>query len=189
MNPAASTQSVKLTYDDYCLIPEDGKRHEIIDGGHYVSPAPFFRHQQILLNLSAKLYEHVKERRIGTVAFAPVDIILSDINVVQPDLLYISSARSAIITKKNVQGAPDLLVEILSQSNRRHDEIVKRKLYERFGVLEYWIVDPELETVKVYRLQDGSYGEPLILSLKNNDELESPLLPGFRCGLDMVFED
>ena len=82
-----------------------------------------------------------------------------------------------------MQGAPDLLIEVLSESNRRHDEIVKRKLYEQFGVREYWIVDPELETVKVYRLIDGAYGKPMLLSRENKDVLESPLLPGFQCDL------
>lgn len=185
MHPTMS--STKLTYDDYCLIPDDGKRHEIIDGGHYVSPAPSFYHQQIVIALLTRLHGFVSQHELGTVSVAPVDILFSDVNVVQPDILFIASDREQIITKRNVQGAPDLLIEVLSESNRRHDEIVKRKLYEQFGVREYWIVDPELETVKVYRLKDGAYGKPMLLSRENDETLESPLLPGFRCGLDDVF--
>ena len=185
MNPTMT--STKLTYDDYCSIPEDGKRHEIIDGGHYVSPAPSFFHQKIVIELLTRLHTFVVQNGLGTVSVAPVDILFSDVNVVQPDILFISSDQEEIITKKNVQGAPDLLIEVLSESNRRHDEIVKRKLYEQFGVREYWIVDPELETVKVYRLIDGAYGKPILLSLENGDALESPLLPRFRCALGQIF--
>ena len=182
-----STSQGLLTYEDYCQIPEDGNRYEVIDGLLFMAPAPFVRHQRVSLQISFRLVEYVKLSGSGEVFYAPCDVVLSENNIVQPDVLYISENRTSIITDKNVQGPPDLLIEILSQSNRQHDEIVKRELYERFGVLEYWIVDPDAETVKVYRLQDGSYGEPSILSRKNNDELESPLLPGFCCTLDELF--
>ena len=99
-----------------------------------------------------------------------------------------STGRASIVTEDNIQGAPDLVIEILSPSTRRTDEIVKRKLYERFAVPEYWIVDPELEIVKVYRFEGGRYVRAAELSLESSDALETPLLPGFRLPLADVFE-
>ena len=90
-------------------------------------------------------------------------------------------------TENNLQGAPDLLIEVLSEGHRPHDEVVKRKLYEHVGVREYWILDPEVETVKVYRLNQGAYGKPAMLSREDGDALESPLLPEFRCALEEIF--
>ncbi len=187
MNPTAPTPAPKLTYADYCLIPEDGNRHEIIDGDHYVSPAPTYYHQQIILRLGTKLFTFVDERKLGSISLAPVDVVLSDHSVVQPDLLFISAARASIITPKNVLGTPDLLIEVLSEFNRRQDEVVKRSLYEKHGVAEYWVVDPELELVKIYYLKDGKYDKPLMLMRDNGDTLTTDLLPGFECGLDKVF--
>ena len=187
MNPTTSTPAPKLTYADYCLIPEDGNRHEIIDGDHYVSPAPIYYHQQIIARLLVKLFTFVDVQKLGSVAAAPVDVILSDHSVVQPDLLFISADRTSIITPKNVQGAPDLLIEVLSEFNRRQDEVVKRRLYEQFSVKEYWVVDPELEIIKTYRLTDGQYRKPYMLMRDNDDTLASDLLPGFTCDLAEIF--
>jgi len=147
---------VKLTVEDYMLFPDDGKRHEIIDGEHYMTPAPTTKHQRISLEISATLHAFVSQHKLGEVFAAPCDVILSAVDVVQPDVLFISAARGSIITDANIQGAPDLVVEILSAGTRKTDEIVKRKRYEHFGVKEYWVVDPELESIKVYRM--GSRG-------------------------------
>ena len=187
MNPTTSSPRPNLTYADYCLIPEDGNRHEVIDGDHYVSPAPSYYHQQIVLRLSTKLLLFVDEQKLGSVSMAPIDVILSDESVVQPDILFIAADRTSIITPKNVLGVPDLLVEVLSENNRRHDEVVKRKLYEQHGVLEYWVLDPESESAKVYRLKNKIYGKPNMLSKQNGDIIRSALLPGFTCTLDSIF--
>ena len=109
--------------------------------------------------------------------------------MVQPDVLFISKERTSIITEKNVQGAPDLLVEILSEGNRRHDEVVKRKLYESFGVQEYWVVDPVLEIVKMYRLEEDAYSGAHELSAEREDVLSSPLLTGFELALTALFKN
>lgn len=108
-------------------------------------------------------------------------MVLSDLDVVEPDLLFVSSGRSSIITEKNVQGPPDLVVEILSETTRKTDEVIKRKLYEGHGVSEYWVVDPELETIKVYRMKDQGYLRAAELSL-------APLLPGLQISLTEIFE-
>lgn len=137
-------RSVRFTYEDFLLFPNDGKRHEIIDGDHFMTPSPDTKHQRVSGNLFNAIANFLKGRKNGEVFTAPFDVMLSDEDIVEPDLLFVSADRSAIITDKNVQGPPDLVVEILSDSTRKTDEIVKRKLYERYGVREYWIVDPEV---------------------------------------------
>ena len=176
-----------LTYEDYCEIPEDGNRYEVIRGSLFMSPTPFIRHQQIVTSLGGLLYRFVKDVGAGIALVSPVDVVLSEENVVQPDIVFISKVRQSIVSEKNVQGAPDLVVEILSEGNRRHDEVTKRKLYERFGVQEYWIVDPELETMKIYRLENEAYNRIAELSTENSDTLRSQLLPGFECDLKEMF--
>ncbi len=178
---------VRFTYEDYLLIPEDGKRHEIIDGEEYVAPAPNTRHQRITMRLSAFLFNHLEAHDLGEVFAAPIDVILSDYDVVQPDVLFVAKAHADRVGEHGITGAPDLIVEVLSEGNRRHDEVRKRKLYERFGVGEYWIVDPELETVKVYRMTDRGYVRAAEWSRENGDTLTTPLLPGFTLSLDALF--
>ncbi len=183
----ALANAIKLTYDDYCLMPPDGKRHEIIDGAHIVSPAPSTRHQAILFELSRRLGNYIADGRTGDLFFAPCDVVFSDFDVVQPDLLYIAGQRADIVTEKNIQGAPDLVVEILSESTRRTDEITKRKLFEQSGVGEYWIIDPVLDAIKIYRAIDGAYVRTDELELDQGGSLESPTFPGFTLALADLF--
>lgn len=179
---------VKFTYDDYLLFPDDGRRHELIDGEHYMTPSPSERHQRIAMNLSGTLWQYLTTRPIGRAYTAPFDVVLSKTDVVQPDLLFVSSARSSIITSQNVQGVPDIAVEIISDTTRKTDEVVKRKLYERFGVPEYWIVDPELETIKVYRIAGQGYQRVAELSREAGDTLTTPLLSDLNLPLSKIFE-
>lgn len=179
--------STKFTYEDYLLFPDDGKRHELIDGEHYVTPSPITKHQKILGNIFIPLGTHIQKNKIGQLFAAPMDVVLSDIDVVQPDLLFITNNRASIITEKNIQGAPDLVVEILSESSRKTDEMIKRKLYERYRISEYWIVDPELESVKIYRLSDTGYSRIAELSVEANDTLTSPLFPDWQLSLSLIF--
>ena len=181
-------RSTRLTYEDYLLFPDDGKRHEIIEGDHYMTPAPRRKHQRVSGRLFVALSGFTASRRLGEVYAAPFDVVLSDENVVQPDLLFLSAARAGISTEDNIQGAPDLIVEILSESSRKKDEVTKRKLYERFGVQEYWVVDPELEIVKIFRRAQQGYGRAIELSKEANDVLTTDLLPGFRLALTEIFE-
>lgn len=185
---SAQTHNVKFTYEDYLLFPDNGKRHEIIDGDHYVTPSPSTKHQRILGNLHSAIWNFLKQHKIGEVFVAPCDVVLSDLDVVEPDLLFVSSGRSSIVTEKNIQGAPDLVVEILSDGTRKTDEMIKRKLYERHGIPEYWIVDPELETVKIYRIVGQGYQRVAELSREANDTLATPLLAGLQINLSEIFE-
>jgi Uma2 family endonuclease len=180
--------SAHLTYEDYVQFPDDGKRHEIIEGDHYMTPAPRTKHQRISVNLASAMSTFAKPHKLGLVFTAPCDVVFSDENIVQPDLLFVSAARAAIVTEDNVQGVPDIIIEILSESTRRKDEVTKRKLYERFGVPEYWIVDPELEIVKIFKLAHQKYGRALELSKEANDVLTTEFLPGFRLPVTDIFE-
>ena len=181
---------VKLTYEDYVLFPEDGKRHELIDGEHYVTPAPIRKHQAVVGNLHGLIWSYLQQRPIGRVFTAPFDVIFSEFDVVEPDLLYISRERSQEIeTSPWVKGAPDLVVEIGSPSTRKRDETIKRRLYERFGVVEYWVVDPEIDAVKVFRSTNDRYARVAELLLENDDVLTTPLLPDLELRLAKIFED
>lgn len=181
---------VKLTYEDYLLFPEDGKRHELIDGEHYLTPTPIRKHQAIVGNLHGLIWSYLQPRPIGRVFTAPFDVIFSEFDVVEPDLLYISRERSQEIeTSPWVKGAPDLVVEIGSPSTRKRDETIKRRLYERFGVFEYWVVDPEIDTIKVFRRIDDRYQRVAELLLENGDVLTTPLLPDLELRLAKIFED
>jgi len=184
----SSGSQVRLTYGDLCLLPEDELRHELLGGEHVVTPSPVTRHQAVSLRLAVLLGEWAERTGAGAVFAAPFDVVLSPPDVVEPDLLFIRKDRLEILTEKNVQGAPDLVVEILSEGTRRRDEIVKRDLYARCGVEEYWIVDPELETVKVYRREGGErYRRTAELARENDDTLTSPLLPDFAAPLERIF--
>lgn len=183
----ALPERLQLTYDDYCLLPADGKRHEIIEGEHYLTPASFIRHQAIVTRLTRMLDEHVDEKCLGTVLTSPVDVVLSPTNVVQPDIVFVASARRDVLSDANIQGAPDLVVEVLSPTTRRVDQTTKRKLYERFGVQEYWLVDPDAETVEVLRRQRGELAAIGAPTAGRGDVLESPLLPGLGIALADLF--
>ena len=187
MRPA--TPGVKLTYDDFLLFPDDGKRHELIDGEHYVTPSPTEKHQRIAWNLNGLLWAYLQDHPIGRAFGAPFDVVFSDFDVVEPDLLFVSAERcDAVLTDQNVRGAPDLVIEIGSPSTRKRDETIKRRLYERFGVSEYWVVDPELDTIKIYRQSGEGYQRVAELTLEAGDILTTPLLPDLRLPLSKIFE-
>jgi len=185
---APESRGIKFTYQDYLLFPEDGKRHELINGDHCVTPAPTTRHQIVSGNLFGPLHIFVRRNKLGKVFSAPTDVVLSEPDVVQPDLLFVSASHADRITRSHVQGPPDLVIEILSHHTRRTDEIVKRKLYERFGVPEFWVVDPELESIKIYRMGPHGYERVAELSAEADDQASTPLLPGFQISLREIFE-
>jgi Uma2 family endonuclease len=179
---------LKLTYDDFLLFPDDGNRHELIDGEHYVTPSPNVSHQEILGRLYLIIGNWLLEHRVGRLFLSPLDIVFSRFDVVEPDLLYVSNDRaSEVITAQHLVGAPDLVVEIGSPSTRKRDETIKRRLYERSGVKEYWIVDPELEVVRVYRRTASGFDRPAELAREAGDVLRTELLPGLEISLDRIF--
>jgi Uma2 family endonuclease len=187
MQPARAP--IRLTHEEYLQFPDDGRRHELIDGEHFVTPAPTRRHQRICLDLASALNAHVRTHRLGEVYSAPMDVILSEHDVLQPDILFVSNERREVLGKW-VHGAPDLAVEILSPSSRRLDEVTKRRVYERFGVRELWVIDPEIEVLRLYRQGEaGAFERPTELRREDRDTLQSTLLPGFSLPLGELFAE
>ena len=176
---ALGTTTTRLTYDDFVRLPDDGKRYEIIDGELYVNAAPVPQHQRIVRKLLVRLDRYFEEHGGGEAFPSPIDVRFDDHNVVEPDIIVIKSERASIVGPKNVQGAPHLIVEVLSDGSRRVDEIKKRKLYEQFGVDEYWIVDGELELVKIYRRTASGFERVAEIDTDAGGSITTPLLPGF----------
>lgn len=182
MQSAAHT-SRRLTYDDFVRFPDDGLRHEIIDGVHYVTPSPLVRHQVLVGRLHFAIEAHLRAHPgTGQVFLSPLDVVLSHYDVVEPDLLFVATDRQDILTTKNLQGAPSLVIEVLSRHTKSRDRRLKRDLYERTGVQEYWLVDPEKAEVSVYR-QHGPRRFGPMSTLTAAGALETPLLPGFTLNL------
>lgn len=176
----------RLTYEDYCLLPNNGRRYEIIDGDLFATASPLWRHQDVLSNLLLQLSAFVQKQRLGKVVTGPMDVAFSSNDVVQPDLLYVSKARVSVITARNVPGAPDLVVEVLSEGTAQIDRTTKLKLYARYGVAEYWVVDPATCRVEIYR--SASRGYELAAQLDSTQTLTSPLFPGFALPLSKLAE-
>lgn len=181
-------RSARFTYEDYLFFPDDGKSHEILEGEHFMTPAPGIRHQIVVQNLSRIIGQHAYEHALGRILVAPVDVVLSEHDIVQPDLLFVSAANVSRLQEKHVRGAPDLVVEVLSAATRKVDERIKSKLYWKYGVLEYWIVDPELESVEVFRPGDGGFERAAELGPDRAEPLASPLFPGLQIPLAKLFE-
>jgi Uma2 family endonuclease len=176
---------IKFTYRDYVNAPED-KRYELLDGDLVVAPAPNTEHQSVSRNIEVPLWIFVRDGDLGYVFDAPCDVVLSDTDVVQPDILFVSKERPHIITRNNIQGAPDLVIEILSPGTAERDLTFKRALYARHGVREYWLVYLDTRTIEV--LVFGRGGFELAATYHRNQVLRSPLLEGLRLDLSEVFE-
>ena len=182
----ATAQPVfKFTYEDYRTAPPD-KRYELLDGELLLTPAPNLKHQRLQLRLGMRLALFIEERGLGELFFAPCDVVLSDTDVVQPDLLFVSRERRHLLSGgDNVRGAPDLVVEILSPATADRDRGYKRTLYAKHGVKEFWLVDPAAETISILRPRGGS---PAVAhTFGRNETLRSPLLAGFELDLEAVF--
>ncbi len=176
--------AAKLTYADYLNAPGD-ERYELIDGGLIVVGSPSIAHQAASMGLSLEVGGFVRERALGRIFHAPTDVLLTDTDVVQPDLAFVSNDRAHIVTPANIQGAPDLVVEILSPSTASLDRTVKRSLYAEHGVREYWIADPAAQTIAVMLLRDGRF--EVVGAYGREDVLASPTLAGLALDLSKVF--
>ena len=175
----------KLTYQDYRNTPDD-ERYELIDGELIMSPSPRRAHQRTDAELGAILHTFIKQHNLGEFYHAPFDVVFSVTDVVQPDLLFVSRDRLHIITEDNIQGAPDLAIEILSPSTSARDNGYKRNLYAKHGVKEYWQVDTDAKLITVLSL--NAYGDYDVAAVYGAGQtLTSPLLPGFALNLDEIF--
>ena len=175
---------IKFTVKDHMSTPE-GERYQLLDGEMVLAPSPNTRHQRILLRLVSALKDFAETNGAGEVFVAPYDVVLSDHDVAQPDILLVSNSRSSIVTEANIQGAPDLVVEILSPGTATYDRGYKQSLYSRHGVREYWLVDPDAETVEV--LAESEQALVLQATHRRGESLTSPLLAGLAIDLEQVF--
>lgn len=180
---------IKFTYQNYKSLPEsETKRYELLEGELVMVPSPTFDHQRISRNLEHLLWGFVRERDLGEVLHAPLDIVLGKgekREVVQPDILYVSEERSEIITEEEICGAPDLIIEIISPGTEERDRGYKRTLYARHGVREYWLVDSKRRIVEVLTL--GGRGFEQVSLYGEKETLTSPLLNGLAIDLQEVF--
>ncbi len=176
----------KLTYEEFRRLPDDGKRYELIHGEVHLTPSPTTKHQFALQNLSRSLDPFVFKHRLGEIFVAPLDVRLSRDTAVQPDLIFISNSRASIIKENYIDGAPDLVVEILSPSTAAHDRATKLALYAEAGVPEVWLLETVAKTVEVLKLQGKKY---LVDSaLAGEQKLTSSQFPGWELPLTDLFD-
>jgi Uma2 family endonuclease len=174
-----------LTYEDYAALPNDGNRYEILEGELAVTPAPSPKHQTASVNLTVLLTQHIRDKDLGKLFHAPIDLILESTSVLQPDLLFVSKARQNIITDRAVEGAPDLVIEILSPTTSRTDRVTKAQIYARHKVPAYWIVDPEQETLEIYLLDGDSYR--LVATLQGDTLMSVPPFTDLKLAAKDIF--
>jgi len=173
----------RWTYDEYSRLDDD-KRYEIIDSTLIMAPSPTDHHQDWAADLHLLLGPFVKNRKLGRLFIAPFDVVLDDENIVQPDLVFVSSPKAGIIQSRGIFGVPDLLVEIISPSTVRKDRYEKKALYARFGVREYWMADPANHAIEVLHLESGKY-EPHC-SAEEKGLISSVVLTGFSFDISQL---
>jgi len=173
--------TLPMTYHEYALLPQDRNRYEVLDGELYMTPSPTYLQQHIVTYLASMLLEHVSARKLGEVLTAPMDVLLSESNIVQPDVLFIRTNRVPARDAKNITVAPDLIVEVLSPSSVEQDRETKKAVYARHGVPHYWIIDPQARTLEMYSLAVAQY--ELAAELRGDATATSPLFPGLTIPL------
>jgi len=173
----ATTATLKATVEDYLALPENGPCCQLIDGDLFMAPAPFRYHQRIALNLGSLLNFHLRENGSGELNIAPFDVHFDRHNVFQPDLCFFSKERMHLLSDRGAEGAPDWVIEILSESTERTDRISKRTLYAKFGVRELWLVDPKSDLIERYLLQEDASQPEGIYRLGEHESITPACLP------------
>lgn len=180
---AATTEKI-YTYEDYRKLPE-GAPYQLIGGMLIITPSPSTYHQIISMKLGFLLVSFVQEKNLGLTLFAPIDVYLNETNTYQPDILFIAKDRQAIIEPDKINGAPDLVIEILSPSTAYYDLRKKFKVYEKSGVKEYWIIDPEEQSVEVFTLQEGKF--MIGQKAEKQGHIQSAIVEGFNVPIETIF--
>jgi Uma2 family endonuclease len=184
-SPATAPAARRYAYDELVAeMPETNQPFELWDGELIMSPTPSFYHQEIVMRLAQHLYDWVGKHKLGKVVCAPIDMVLSPHRVTQPDVVFIARDRLGIIARV-INGPVDLAAEVISLGNRNRDRLEKRDLYEQYGVKEYWIIDPEAQTVEVLHLENGRY--QLVMRCTSGQNAASRLLPGFEVSVSLLF--
>lgn len=173
------------TYEDYAKLPE-GTPCQLIGGKLIMTPAPSTYHQEISKRLGYLLYEYAElKQKLGKVFHAPIDVYFEDEETYQPDIIFISNNRVGIIKKEKIEGAPDIIMEILSPSTAYYDLVHKKDIYAKHGVKEYWIVDPIEKWIESYKNENGKF--TLIGRMQKGESINSTVLMGFKVKLDAIF--
>jgi len=186
MLPQPAPPQVRLTYEDYQYLPSDGRRYELVEGELCVTPAPDPFHQTVSRRLQHALMAQLEDNGVAFVFNAPVDVILSETTVLEPDLVILRQSRKELISKRGIEGPPDVVVEILSPASRGQDRHLKRSTYAQYGIGEYWIVDPDIGLIEVHVLEGRGYklaarfDRASTLSSAAFDEIAVPLASVFR---------
>jgi Uma2 family endonuclease len=175
-----------ITRHDYEEMPAGPPYYQVIEGDLVRSPSPNIYHQAFVGRIYSLLLQFLEEKPLGEVFVAPLDVFLSDINVYQPDVVFISNQRRSILTERGLEGAPDLAVEVLSPGTARFDKGSKRKVYARTGVKELWLVDPDAKLIHVYQLVKDA--ETPAATYDEEAVFGSPLMPGLRLKAAMIFK-
>lgn len=180
----AQPASLAITVHDYMGMPEGPPYYQLIEGELYMSPSPNWRHQKVAQNIARMIENYLDTHARGRLFIAPLDVILTEINVYQPDVLFFTNERDSILGERCVEGAPDFVVEILSESTAHLDKI-KRKIYARTGVTEFWLVEPELKEIAVYNLRKDPDSPKA--TYRGKDSFVSPLFPGLKFLCAQIF--
>jgi Uma2 family endonuclease len=175
-----------ITARDFMELPEGPPYYQLIEGDLYTAPSPDLYHQDIAGNIYFHIRLYLAKRRVGTVHIAPSDVQLSELNVYEPDVYFVANSRKSILTRHGAEGAPNLVVEVLSPRTAKLDKGAKRAVYARTGVEEMWIIDPDAKRVHVYRLGDSAEEPAGIFGIRQ--KFESPLFPGLKISVAKIFQ-
>jgi Uma2 family endonuclease len=178
---SAEITANKLTYEHYELFPDDGNRHEVIDGSHYMTPSPNLNHQKVLGRIQHFFYTEIELKNLGWIYQAPTDVVLSEFDIVQPDLTIVLNDRKSILTDANIAGVPNMVVEVLSPKTEKYDRTLKMQLYQQAGIPEYWIVDIRNQRIEQYVLVNSQFAmrkgdDNITLTIVTNVEFETSKL-------------
>ena len=179
------TEVKKYMYDDYVNLPE-GSAYQLINGELIMSPAPNLYHQKILNNILILLNNFNSKINFGDIYPSPVDVYFEEYETYQPDIVFVSKERSQILKETKIEGAPDLVIEILSESSAYYDLKHKKNIYEKYGVKEYWIVDPIDKSVEIYENKKEKFD--LIEQKKSNGTIKSKILNGLKISIEEIFK-
>lgn len=178
----------RWTYDEYARLPDDGKRYEVIAGELVVTPSPRTLHQEVVGELYTLIKAFVRAHGLGKVLISPVDVLFAEGDYVVPDVVFVRRDHRGIITGRGVEGAPDLVVEVLSDSTAFRDRGIKRERYAHYGVAEYWIIDPRTEQIEVYRLDEDA-SRPVLVTSERFEWQPDPGGPTLIVDIAALFRD
>ncbi|MDQ7822581.1 MAG: Uma2 family endonuclease [Candidatus Eremiobacteraeota bacterium] len=174
-----------LTYEDYAAFPDDRNRYEIMEGELYMTPGPGTKHQKLSGRLFSILSTYIEHLEEGSFYYAPLDVILDNRTVMQPDLLYLSKERASLESERGIEGPPDLVIEILSPSSMRNDRVFKFRIYAKYRIEWYWMLDPDTKVLEEYALSGEGY--TLVAQINGDEPFRPRLFPGLSLDLSRVW--